>query len=81
MQASFLWRYAFGYCLVNTLYSRYESKFHKFNEKYIKLLESGGSLHYKDSLKKFDLNPSRKDFWELGIKIMKNFIDELEKLS
>jgi len=77
----YVYAYAFGDCLVNTLYSRYESKFPKFNEKYIKLLESGGSLHYKDSLKKFDLNPSRKDFWELGIKIMKNFIDELEKLS
>ena len=32
-------------------------------------------------LKEFDLDPSRKDFWELGIKIIKNFIDELEKLS
>ena len=51
------------------------------NKKYFKLLQSGGSIHYKDSLKDFDLDPSRKDFWELGIKIIKNFIDELEKLS
>ena len=77
----YVYAYAFGDCLVNTLYSRYENKFPNFNKKYIKLLQSGGSLHYKDSLKEFDLNPSRKDFWELGIKIIKNFIDELEKLS
>jgi oligoendopeptidase F len=77
----YVYAYAFGDCLVNTLYSRYEDKFPNFNKKYIKLLQSGGSLHYKDSLKEFNLNPSRKDFWELGIKIIKNFIDELEKLS
>ena len=77
----YVYAYAFGDCLVNTLYSRYEEKFPNFNKKYFKLLQSGGSIHYKDSLKDFDLDPSRKDFWELGIKIIKNFIDELEKLS
>ncbi len=77
----YVYAYAFGDCLVNTLYTRYEEKFPSFNKKYIKLLQSGGSVHYKDSLKEFNLDPSRKDFWELGIKIIKNFIDELEKLS
>lgn len=77
----YVYAYAFGDCLVNTLYSRYEEEFPNFNNKYIKLLQSGGSIHYKDSLKAFDLDPSRNDFWELGIKIIKNFIDELEKLS
>ena len=77
----YVYAYAFGDCLVNTLYSRYEGKFPNFNKKYFKLLQSGGSKHYKDSLKDFDLDPSRKDFWELGINIIKKFIDELEKLS
>ena len=56
----YVYAYAFGDCLVNTLYSRYEEGFPNFNEKYIRLLESGGSKHYKESLKDFDLNPSKR---------------------
>ena len=62
----YVYAYAFGDCLVNTLYSRYEGKFPNFNKKYFKLLQSGGSIHYKDSLKEFDLDPSRKDFGSLN---------------
>ena len=77
----YVYAYAFGDCLVNTLYTRYEQNFPNFNRKYFKLLENGGSKHYKETLKDFDLNPSRNDFWELGINIIKNLMDELEKLS
>ena len=77
----YVYAYAFGDCLVNTLYSRYEEGFPNFNEKYIRLLESGGVNTIKNLLKDFDLNPSKKDFWQLGIKIIKKFIDELEELS
>ena len=52
-----------------------------FNSKYLNLLKSGGSKHYKEILKDFDLDPSKKDFWQMGMKIIKNFIDELEDLS
>ena len=77
----YVYAYAFGDCLVNTLYTRYEQNFPNFNRKYFKLLENGGSKHYKETLKDFDLDPSRNDFWELGINIIKNLMDELEKLS
>ena len=77
----FVYAYAFGDCLVNTLYTRYEQNFPNFNRKYFKLLENGGSKHYKETLIDFDLDPSRNDFWELGINIIKNLMDELEKLS
>lgn len=77
----YVYAYAFGDCLVNTLYSRYEQNLNNFNRKYFALLESGGSKHYKESLKEFDLNPSKNDFWQLGIKIIKNLIDDLENLS
>ena len=50
-----------------------------FDKKYISLLESGGSKDYKNLLKPFHLNPSNADFWKKGIKVIENFIDDLEK--
>ena len=36
---------------------------------------------YKTHLKKFDLNPKDKNFWQLGMDLIKNLMDELEKLG
>ena len=52
-----------------------------FNKKYTKLLESGGSQHYQKLLESFDLNPKEKNFWQMGMNLIKNLIDELEQLS
>ena len=71
--------YAFGDCLVNSLYGVYEEGLSNFDKKYITLLESGGSKDYKNLLKPFHLNPSNADFWKKGIKVIENFIDDLEK--
>ena len=70
----YVYAYAFGDCLVNSLYGVYD-----FDKKYITLLESGGSKDYKNLLKPFHLNPSNADFWKKGIKVIENFIDDLEK--
>ena len=70
---------AFGDCLVNSLYGVYEEGLSNFDKKYITLLESGGSKDYKNLLKPFHLNPSNADFWKKGIKVIENFIDDLEK--
>jgi len=77
----YVYAYAFGDCLVNTLYSSYETGHDNFNSKYFNLLRSGGAKHYREILKDFDLDPSKKDFWQSGMKIIKNLIDELEDLS
>ena len=77
----YVYAYAFGDCLVNSLYSKYENGEKKFNDKYFLLLQSGGSEHYKKHLKKFNLNPKDKNFWQLGMNLIKNFIDDLEHLS
>ncbi len=77
----YVYAYAFGDCLVNSLYSKYENGEKNFNDKYFKLLQSGGSEHYKKHLKKFNLNPKDKNFWQLGMNLIKNLIDDLEQLS
>ena len=75
----YVYAYAFGDCLVNSLYGVYEEGLSNFDKKYITLLESGGSKDYKNLLKPFHLNPSNADFWKKGIKVIENFIDDMEK--
>ncbi len=75
----YVYAYAFGDCLVNTLYNVYESKLPKFEDKYINLLESGGSNTYDKLLKPFGLNPKKKDFWQKGVNVIDDLIDQLEE--
>jgi len=77
----YVYAYAFGDCLVNSLYSKYEEGISDFHNKYVELLSSGGSQHYQYHLKKFDLDPQNKDFWQLGMNLIKNLIDDLENLG
>ncbi len=74
----YVYAYAFGDCLVNSLFNVYENNSNNFENKYITLLESGGSNSYDQLLKPFGLNPKRNDFWQKGINVIENFIDQLE---
>ena len=74
----YVYAYAFGDCLVNSLYGVYETNSFKFEDKYINLLESGGNNSYDKLLKPFGLNPKNKNFWYKGIKVIEDFIDQLE---
>ncbi len=75
----YVYAYAFGDCLVNSLFNVYESKLPKFENKYITLLESGGSNTYDKLLKPFGLNPKKKDFWQKGVNVIESLIDQLEE--
>jgi len=77
----YVYAYAFGDCLVNSLYSKFEESPHNFNDKYFSLLESGGSRNYQVLLAEFDLDPKNKNFWQLGMNLIKNLLDELERIS
>ena len=77
----YVYAYAFGDCLVNSLYSKYEESPSGFNEKYLQLLKSGGSRDYKILLQTFGLNPKEDNFWQMGMNLIKNLIDELKKIS
>jgi oligoendopeptidase F len=76
----YVYAYAFGDGMVNALFSKYKSKDCDFEKNYIKLLEAGGSKNYKQLLNPFDLNISKKDFWEKSISVIYNLIDELESI-
>jgi oligoendopeptidase F len=75
----YVYSYAFGDCLVNSLYATYKNGLDGFEDKYFKMLEAGGTLHHKDLLKPFNLDASKADFWQKGLDIISSYIDLLEK--
>ena len=76
----YVYAYAFGDCLVNSLFSTYEKGLKDFDIKYINLLKSGGSKKYDELFKPFNLDLSKKTFWKQGLGVIENLIDELETL-
>jgi len=75
----YVYAYAFGDCLVNSLYAVYEKgKVTDFEKKYLTMLEAGGTLRHKELLKPFGLDASKPEFWQQGLDIISGFIDELE---
>ncbi len=81
----YVYAYAFGDCLVNSLYAVYEAEAAKgakqakaFEQKYIEMLQAGGTLRHKELLKPFGLNASKPDFWQKGLDVISGYIDELK---
>ncbi len=60
----YVYAYAFGDCLVNSLFNTYEQGLMNFDDKYINLLKSGGSKKYDELFRPFNLNLSKKSFWK-----------------
>ncbi|MBD25837.1 MAG: oligoendopeptidase F [Candidatus Marinimicrobia bacterium] len=78
----YVYAYAFGDCLVNSLYDVYESgSVTNFQSKYLKMLSAGGSLRHKELLAPFGLDASNPEFWGLGMKTLEGFITELENIA
>ena len=76
----YVYAYAFGDCLVNSLYGLYQDAHPGFVEKYFAMLEAGGSKHHSELLKPFGLDASQRAFWDKGLKVIEGMIDELESL-
>ena len=77
----YVYAYAFGDGLVNALYSTYEAGDKSFKEKYIHMLQAGGSKHHTELLKPFGLDATDPKFWGLGLELISKMIDELEALN
>ncbi len=77
----YVYAYAFGDCLVNSLYSVYEKDRSGFVTKYTDLLASGGSKHHKELLQPFNLDATDPSFWNSGISLITEMIDDLEKIN
>jgi oligoendopeptidase F len=74
----YVYSYAFGDCLVNSLYGAYKNGLDNFEEKYLEMLKAGGTLHHKELLKPFGLDASKKEFWQFGLDVIGNYIDQIE---
>ncbi|HHY49897.1 MAG TPA: M3 family oligoendopeptidase, partial [Alphaproteobacteria bacterium] len=73
----YVYAYAFGDCLVNSLYAQYEKAADGFAERYLELLKAGGSKHHSELLKPFGLDARDPQFWALGLSMIERLIDEL----
>ena len=74
----YVYAYAFGDCLVNSLYAQYEKASDGFAERYFELLKAGGSKHHSELLAPFGLDAKDPQFWSLGLSMIERLIDELE---
>ena len=76
----YVYAYAFGDCLVNSLYARYRESEAGFQEKYFTMLKAGGTKHHSELLKPFGLDATDPGFWQKGLSVIEGMIDELETL-
>ncbi|HTH15826.1 MAG TPA: M3 family oligoendopeptidase [Magnetospirillum sp.] len=75
----YVYAYAFGDCLVNSLYSVHRSgKVADFPAKYMDMLRAGGVSRHKELLAPFGLDATDPAFWRQGLDVVLGFIDELE---
>lgn len=77
----YVYAYAFGDCLVNSLYARYLEAEDGFQQKYLEMLRAGGTKHHSELLQPFGLDASDPDFWGKGLGMLEGFIDELEQMD
>ena len=76
----YVYAYAFGDCLVNSLYARYRESEEGFQEKYFAMLKAGGTKHHSELAEA--VRPRCEPipaFWQKGLSVIEGLIDELER--
>jgi oligoendopeptidase F len=77
----YVYAYAFGDCLVNSLYAVYERAAEGFAERYLAMLAAGGTKHHSELLAPFGLDARDPAFWQGGLGVIERMIGELEALG
>jgi oligoendopeptidase F len=77
----YVYAYAFGDCLVNSLYAVYERAAEGFAERYLAMLAAGGTKYHAELLKPFGLDARDAAFWQKGLSVIEAMIVELEGLG
>ncbi|HYP57207.1 MAG TPA: M3 family metallopeptidase, partial [Beijerinckia sp.] len=77
----YVYAYAFGDCLVNSLYGVYEGAREGFAERYLAMLSAGGTKHHSELLAPFGLDARDPSFWQIGLSMIEGMIAELEGLE
>ena len=77
----YVYAYAFGDCLVNSLYGVYEKAHQGFADRYLALLAAGGTKHHSELLAPFGLDARDPAFWQIGLGMIEGMIAELETMG
>src|SRR5208283_3745315 len=77
----YVYAYAFGNCLVNSLYGVYERSREGFAERYLAMLSAGGSKPYSELLAPFGLDARDPAFWSIGLSVIERMIGELDAIA
>lgn len=78
----YVYAYAFADCLVNSLYQVYrDGSIPDFADKYLNMLSETGVKKYDELLEPFGLDAHSPEFWDKGMDLIAEYIDELERLS
>src|SRR5262245_10624235 len=77
----YVYAYAFGDCLVNSVYAVYERSAEGFATRYLEMLAAGGTKHHSELLAPFGLDARDPAFWQGGIGVIERMIAELEGLG
>ncbi|GJD50869.1 Oligoendopeptidase F, plasmid [Methylobacterium crusticola] len=77
----YVYAYAFGDCLVNSLYGVYSRAEEGFVERYFALLAAGGTKPYGELLAPFGLDARDPAFWQIGLSMIEGMIAELEAME
>lgn len=82
MRPFYVYAYAFGEILTQSLFAVRENFGRDFEPLYLDLLKAGSTKDAVELLKPFDLNPEDPLFWSRGIRSsLGKWLDEAEKLS
>ncbi len=77
----YVYAYAFGDCLVNSLYGVYERSAEGFQDRYFAMLAAGGTKHHSEVLAPFGLDARDPAFWQIGLGLIERMIIELEEMG
>jgi oligoendopeptidase F len=77
----YVYAYAFGDCLVNSLYGVYRNADEGFAERYLAMLAAGGTKHHSELLAPFGLDARDPAFWQIGLGMIEGMIAELEAMA
>jgi oligoendopeptidase F len=73
----YVYAYAFGDCLVNSLYAVYQAQPEGFEARYLELLRAGGTLRHRELLAPFGLDATDPEFWAKGLSVIETMIYKL----
>jgi oligoendopeptidase F len=75
----YTYAYSFGELMVLSLYEQYGKKGARFVDKYLAMLEAGGSEYPKDLIAKIGLDISDPKFWQKGMDFIEGMVERAEK--